>query len=425
LSMLNWLGRVLGGSPPRSAPQAAEQRGDGGVIITSAQQLADYLRGSGNASAAGAAVTEETAMKVAVAYRCTSILSGATAGLPLDLYVRVDEKQRRPATGLRLRRTLTVRPNAWQTPFEFRKHMTANVVMHGQAAALKVRSQRYGLELWPLKGGSVKARLTDDGQLVYDQQMPSGKISHQADAVFFLRGLTLDGLNGLGVLSAARQSIGVALRGEEANAGLFSRGRIGTGAVKSPNALSQAAYDRLKADFNSEYAGAENAHKVMILEEGLDWASGAFNADDLQFIESRSFTSNDIGKFFGVPPHMYGDSEKSTSWGTGIEQQTLGFIKFTLMDYVSLWDQSIARDLLSDAERDTIYAKHDFNGLMRGDAAARAQFYQAMRSIRAMSANEVRALEEMEPYAGGDTYENPAIDVNRGNGNELAQSSNG
>lgn len=416
--MLNWLGRILGGSSPQEAPRAATQRGDGGIIITDSKQLADYLRGALNGSGSGAIVSEATAMKVSVAYRCTSILASTTAGLPLDLYRRVDEKKRARAVGHKIRDALTVRPNEWQTPFDFRRTMTAHVVIHGNAAALKVKSLRYGLELWPLAGGTVVAKINDRGRLVYEQTTAKGRREFQADEIFFLRNLSLDGLNGLGVLAAAREALGVAMRGEEANAGLFKRGRIGNTALKAPGSLSQAAFDRIRGDMDSLYAGAENAHRIPILEEGLDFAQGSFTADDLQFIESRAFTTSEIGRFFGVPPHMYGDSEKSTSWGTGIEEQKNGFVTFTLMDYVKMWDGAIARDLLTPDERATMYASHDLNGLLRGNAAARGSFYQIMRNIRAMSANEVRALEELEPIDGGDTYENPSIDVTRTETNE-------
>jgi HK97 family phage portal protein len=416
--MLNWLGRILGGSPPREAPKAATQRGDGGIIITNSGQIADYLRGVANGSASGAIVTESTALKISTAYRCTSILACTTAGLPLDLYLRVDERRRKAAVGHKMRDVLTVRPNEWQTPYDFRKTMTANAVIHGNAAALKVKSLRYGLELWPLTGGTVVAKINDAGRLVYEQKTSKGTREYRADEIFFLRNLSMDGLNGMGVLQAAREALGNAIQGEKANAGIFKQGRIGNAALKTPNALSEAAFDRLRSEFDNLYTGADNAHRVPILEEGLDFAQGTFSADDLQFLESRAFTTSEIGRFFGVPPHMYGDTTNSTSWGTGIEEQKNGFVTFTLMDYVNMWNGAIARDLLTPDERATVYASHDLKGLLAGNATARGSFYQIMRNIRALSANEVRALEDLEPIEGGDTYENPSIDVTRNETNE-------
>jgi HK97 family phage portal protein len=420
VSFLSWLG--FSSAKTAEQPRAATQSLGGGATITNPQQLEEYLRGNGLGSHAGASITEQSALRVGVAYRCTRILASMVAGLPLDLYRRASETDRAPAVGVKLRDVLTVRPNMWQTPYQFRQHMTAQMVMHGHAAALKVKSVRYGLELIPVSAPRIRCVMSDDGQVFYELHAKSGaKRRLELGDVFFVCSFTADGLNGLGVLAAARESLAMALRGEEANAGLFKRGRIGGAALTMPagRTLSQEAFDRLKQSIDDVYAGSENAHRIMLLEDGLDLSKGTFSADDLQFLESRKFTRDEVAAFFGVPPHMYGDTEKSTSFGSGIESQMRHFVNSTLMEYVHAWDGSIARDLIDPRDRAEIYARHDLRGLLRGDAQARGAYYTTMRANRAMSANEVRALEDLPPYPGGDEYDNPSIDVRQGN--ETAQ----
>lgn len=422
MSWLWWLGIGSPQTQSENRPRAATQQLGGGAVITNPQQLEEYLRNGAGGSHAGANVSEQSALRVGVAYRCTRILSSMVAGLPLDLYRRASETDRAPATDLKLRDVLTVRPNLWQTPYQFRQHMTAQMVMHGHAAALKVKSVRYGLELVPISAPRIRCVMGDDGQVFYELSAKNGgkKRLEMAD-VFFVCAFTADGLNGLGVLAAAREALAMALRGEEANAGLFKRGRIGGAALTMPagRTLSQEAYDRLKQNIDDIYAGSENAHRIMLLEDGLDLSKGTFSADDLQFLDSRKFTRDEVAAFFGVPPHMYGDTEKSTSFGAGIESQMRHFVNATLMEYVHAWDGSIARDLIEPRDRATIYARHDLRGLLRSDSAGRSAYYTAMRANRAMSANEVRALEDLPPYPGGDEYDNPAIDVRQSN--ETAQ----
>jgi HK97 family phage portal protein len=112
----------------------------------------------------------------------------------------------------------------------------------------------------------------------------------------------------------------------------------------------------------------------MILEEGGSSTTGMISAKDAQFLETRKFERSDVAMFFGVPPHMIGDTEKSTSWGTGIEQQGTGFIQYTALDWFTMWEQSLARDCLTDADRAAgVYIKIDARGLMRGDFKARAR----------------------------------------------------
>jgi HK97 family phage portal protein len=418
---MSWLGFAPAKAPEQ--PRAAFQPAGGGTLITNPQQLEDALRGNGHGSYSGANVTEQAALRVGVAYRCTRILASMVAGLPLDLYRRETESVRAPGIDLKLRDVLTVKPNLWQTPYQFRQHMTAQMVMHGHAAALKVKSMRYGFELIPIRADRIRAVMPDDGQVFYEYTAKAGdKKRLEFKDVFFVCAFTVDGLNGVGVLAAAREALAMALRGEEANAGLFKRGRIGGAALTMPagRALSPEAYDRLRQNLDDVYAGAENAHRIMLLEDGLDFSKGSFSADDLQFLDSRKFTRDEVAAFFGVPPHMYGDTEKSTSMGTGIESQMRHFVNSTLMEYVHAWDGSIARDLIDARDRATIYARHDLRGLLRGDAQARGAYYTTMRANRAMSANEVRALEDLPPYPGGDEYDNPSIDVRQGN--EPAQS---
>lgn len=128
-----------------------------------------------------------------------------------------------------------------------------------------------------------------------------------------------------------------------------------------------------------------------------------FNPDDAQMLESRGFSVEEICRFFGVPPFMIGHTEKTTSWGTGLEQQTLGFQKFTLRRRMKRIEQALAKQLLTDEDRARgIVIEFNLEGLLRGDSGARSAFYQSGLTNGWMTINEVRALENMPPVAGGD-----------------------
>ncbi|HAF38248.1 MAG TPA: phage portal protein, partial [Gammaproteobacteria bacterium] len=161
-----------------------------------------------------------------------------------------------------------------------------------------------------------------------------------------------------------------------------------------------------------------------ILEEGMGVTPISMTAEDAQWIESRKFSRTDIAMFFGVPPHMIGDTEKSTSWGTGIEQQGIGFVTYTLEDSLTTWEESIARDLVPDTEPD-IYARFNRKSLVRGDIKTRKEFYTSMMQWGVYSPNEVRALEDENPRAGGDVYYEPPNapggDAKKESGDEPAQ----
>jgi HK97 family phage portal protein len=151
----------------------------------------------------------------------------------------------------------------------------------------------------------------------------------------------------------------------------------------------------------------------MILEEGGKLDDGLMSAQDAQFLETRKFERSDIAMFFGVPPHMIGDTEKSTSWGTGIEQQGTGFVQYTGIDWFTMWEQALARDCLTDVDRAAgVFIKIDARGLMRGDFKARSEAYaRALGSGGQepwMEVNEVRSLEDLEPVTWGDGRPTPS-----------------
>jgi HK97 family phage portal protein len=395
-----------------TAPRASEA---GGTIISdlTGGELDAFLR-SGAETHSGAIVTEAGAMRIAAAWRCIHILCGVTGNNPLDLYRRVNEDHREPATGHPLREVLTRRPNGWQTPSEFRKMLTAWTILDGNGYGLKITSMGRVLEIWPLNSRRVQPMQdAPGGPLTYQYTRKDGsQVTLQQKDMLHLRGLTLDGVTGLGVLAHARESMGLSMQGEKSAAKLFKQGVLAGGALKTPNALSDTAFGRLKESIEENNAGAENAHKMLILEEGLDAAQLSMTAEDAQFLETRKFQRSDIAMFFGVPPFLIGDVEKTTSWGSGIEQMGTAFVQYSAQDWITMWEEAIERDLLDPkkAADANVYALLDVRGLMRGDMNGRSNYYaRALGSGGGhpwLTQDEVRALEDKNPL-GGDAAKLP------------------
>jgi HK97 family phage portal protein len=154
---------------------------------------------------------------------------------------------------------------------------------------------------------------------------------------------------------------------------------------------------------SEKYREAVSAGRPLILNNGMTWHALSINPDDAQMLESRAFSVEEICRFFGVPPFMIGHTEKSTSWGTGIEQQTLGFQKFTLRRRLKRIEQALEKQLLTPKDRaEGVTIEFNIEGLLRADSQARAQFYGRMTAIGAMTINEVRAYENLPPVEGGD-----------------------
>lgn len=403
-----WLpGQVA--AQPRIEPRATTQSSSGGVLITNSQQLDEYLR-SGAETASGTVVTPETAMRVAAVYACVRIRSGLVATLPLQVKRRIDERTRADASDSKLGVLLRRKPNRWQTPSQFRRMMQARVMLRGHAPAMIVRSMlgaKDVLELVPLHPDRTKVEQQDDLSLVYTYTRKNGAtVTLKQSEVFDLVGLTLDGVHGISPITYARETIGLSLAQEKAGASVFKSGPRASIVLTHPNKIGNEAREFLRSSLDDYRSGGDSEGKALILEEGMEVAPLAMTAEDAQWIESRKFSRTDIAMFFGVPPHMIGDTEKSTSWGTGIEQQTQGFLTFTAEDDLTMWEEAIDRDLIANPAS-PLYAKFNRAALVKGDIKTRTAAYASALQWGWLNPNEVRELEDRNPRDGGDEYYDP------------------
>lgn len=388
----------------------------------------EFIRhGGGGPTEAGISVTPQVAMKNTTVMRCVSLISFAMGWLPLHLR---DKETKEKATEHPLFRVLHRRPNAWQTAFEFRALMQQRALgasgdgKRGDAYAQIVRSGRRILQLVPLKTEKVTPRQLSDWSLQYEYQRPDGSktILQQSD-VFHLRyGLSEDGISGLSLVHQAAEAIGLALQTERAAARLFRQGMLVGGALKHQGKLSPEAYERLKASM-TERESAANAHRWLILEEGMDIAPGGSSGRDSQHIEQRKLQIEEIARAFGVPrPLLVVDD---TSWGSGIDVLGQFFVRYALNPWFEAWQQAIERSLLTEAEADRYEAKFNEGALLRGSMKDQADFFSKALGSGGhqpwMDYEEVRETMDLpEKEIAPNPLTQRATPANEGDGNEPA-----
>ncbi|MGF7161276.1 HK97 family phage portal protein [Rhodoligotrophos appendicifer] len=362
-------------------------------------QVGEFLRiGGSMETASGVSVNDTTAMRVAAAWRCVNIIAGTVGSLPLDLVMRVSENVRKPAVGHPLRTLLTVKPNPWQTPSEFRRMLQAHLMLRGNAYARKVRVGRDTVALIPVVPDRVQPCQLDNLSMEYRVTLRNGsQVRLPQTEMLHLRGMSLDGVTGLSTLSYMKESLGLALQGENSSANLMKNGQFVSGVFKHPEQLSKDVFDRLKASIEEYRNGGARAGGAMILEDKMDYAPVSMSAVDLQFLQMRDFQRYDIAMFFGVPPHMIGATDKATSWGSGIEQQGIGFVTYTLNDWLVTWQESLKRDTIPEAEWEKLDVRFYPQALLKGDSKAQWDAFVKGRQWGVYSANDVRALLDMNP----------------------------
>lgn len=375
--------------------------------------LDDYwYRPVGLASAAGVRVTADTALKLSAVWRCNQILCGAVAMLPLNVYQRRSDGGKDKATSHPLWDVLHRQPNRWQTSHEWRALMQHHLLMRGNGYNRIVPGPRGAVDqLVPLHPDAVTPEQQSNGDIRYRIRLKNGGTETLfQDEVFHLRGLSSDGVVGMGVLDHAIETLGIGLAQEQFAGRYFSQSAKPGIVLKHPGQLTDQALAHLKDSWMQAQGGVGNAHKPAILEEGLDLKelSVGLTAEQAQLIESREFTISDIARWFGIPPHMIGETTKETSWGTGIESMSIGFVIYTLLPWLSAWEQRIEQNLI--IAPNLYFVEFVVDGLLRGDAKSRAEAFQVMRQNGIISANEWRAMENLNPITdgSGNAYWRPA-----------------
>lgn len=349
-------------------------------------------------------VSGAQAMRIPAVYRCVDLISSAIAMLPLHLMER-DAAVGKKAETHPLYRVLMVRPNNWQTPFQFKRLMERRKLIDGNAYALPIWAGRRVSELIPLPGDRVRIEQQNDWSVLYIVRLPGGgEARYKREQIFHLMGPSDDGIKGMSLASHASDSFGLSLSAQEAARKIFERGMSAGGALKTDKSLSTEAIARMKDSLSAEYSGAENAGRWMILEEGLTPHPFGMSGRDAQGVEQRNFQIEDVCRIFGVPrPFAFLDD---TSWGTGIEQLALFFVCYALAPRFVEWEQAVSLSLLAPVkEEGRYYAKFNERALLRGSMKDQAEFWGKLLgaggTAQVMEANEIREQMDLAPHPDG------------------------
>lgn len=354
-------------------------------------------------SDSGELVSQDAVLGLSTVWACINLLAGTTGSIPCMVYRSVGDDDREVAKDHPLYRVLHDSPNYDQTAVDFWEHMAASLELRGNGRARKVKDGQGRLSaLIPIPMDCSTRRLSN-GKIEYRWSEDGKQFVETDENVFHIRGFGGDPLGGLSTLQYARQTFGLARAINRAASTTFQNGLRPSGVMTFEKWLTKDQRDIAQNELIEKFSGAMNAGRPMVLEGGTKWSQLSISPEDAQMLESRSFSVEELCRLFGVPPFMIGHTEKSSSWGTGLEQQTLGFVKFTLRRRLKRIEQAIAQQLLTPADRAAgITVEFNLEGLLRGDSKARSSFYQSALQNGWMTINEVRRLENLSPVEGGD-----------------------
>ena len=402
MGFLKWMGF----SKPRDAPGE------------NLPEVTDSVRDSGQVFSFGTAnsgekVDEQSAMQISTVYACVRLLAETVAALPLHLYRYTDGgKGKESAFDHPLYRILYRQPNDEMSSFIWRETMMTHLLLWGNAYSQIIRDGRNNvLGLYPLLPENVEVDRDEQGQLyyiyhAYTDEVPGEQnqdIYFRKDEILHIPGLGFNGLVGFSPIAMMKNSLGTTLAVEKYGASFFKNGAQPSGVLEHPGVLKDP--QKIRDNWTAVYGGANNAHRVAVLEEGMAYKAISLPPEDSQFLSTRQFGVEEICRIFRVPPHMVQSLEHATF--SNIEHQSIDFVVHTLTPWLVRFEQAIIKDLLLEEEQDVLFPKFNVDGLLRGDYQSRMNGYATGISNGFLSPNDIHRLENMDlipAEEGGDDY---------------------
>lgn len=363
---------------------------------------------------------ETYARKLSAVDRCIEILSDSMAKLP----VYVMDSRTRQRLDHPLLRLLNIRPNEAHSPSVMKKVVETSRLTTGNGYLWICRSPRTGRaeELIPVPGHLVEPWKDPAGRIWYTVTHPfTGEpMVLPREDVCHVKAASRDGLKGISPLKRGADVLAAARAAQEYNLTYYQNGGQPSGVLKTDTDLGGWAEgadgkplqradgslvslkDQLRGEWEKIHAGPKNGHRVAILDLGLDYKPIAASNQEAQFVENQEITIRDLARLFGVPLHFLGEGKQAYSSN---EQQAIEYVTRTLHPIVTQYEEELSYRLLTDGELGRgLEIRFNLLAELKGDNASRADWYRTLREIGVFSANDVRALEDMEDVPGGDTY---------------------
>lgn len=369
--------------------------------------LADYF-GYGGKVLAGVTVDESSAVGLTAVFRAVSIIAGTIAGLPLrSLRDTPDGERERVPSWL----DRPSGPTGPYTQFEWVELVMVHQLLHGNAFLRHVYSGSDALVgAIPVHPAAVTVRPIQTAEELAEYGGPGGTFRkwfevHMADGsvqklteadMTQVPALSTDGLCGIAPIEAHRQALGTGIAGDRAAARLFGSGLLLSGLVSGDEGLSQDEAAEAYAALKEKMAGSDHAGDFAFINAQLKFTPWSIPPADAQFIESRVHQIEEVARIFGIPPHLLGQTEKQTSWGTGVAEQNRGLARYTLMPWTSRLEQRLS-NLLPNGTK----AEFDYSGLLQPAPEVEIPLLINQVAAGLLTLNEARRIRNLPPLPAG------------------------
>lgn len=353
---------------------------------------------SWDGGAGGAPVNEQTALSLIDVYSCISLLTDDVMQLPFGEFRRSTGGTREPVEPSQV----VAQPDPEIERWDFMSRVVTSLALRGNSysAVLSVDPVTFlPTALRAIHPDDISKRRDRSTGRIYYRLSDGTELAREQ--VVHIPLVTLAGsLVGLSPIDCARRGIRLATSTESFGDQWFTDGAAPSSVLETDKELNGPQSRRVQAKWVATHGGRR---RPAVLSGGLKWKPITITPEESQFLQSRGMNTSSIARIWRIPPHMIGDLEKSTSWGTGIEEQSIGYVTHTLAPYLVRVETAFSR--LTRVDR---YTRFNVSGLLRGSTKDRFAAYAIGRQWGWLSVNDIRRLEDQAPIGPeGDVYLQP------------------
>lgn len=366
----------------------------------------------GTPSKSGVHVNAQAAMRCTASRAAIQAIAEPLGQLPMHVYVKGTEGGKERDTDHPAYALLHDQANGWTAAGEMREQITRDALLHGNGFAFINRQDGVPIELIRLAPDQTQIEIdqtTGEPAFIFTEN--TTKRTFSFEDVIHIKSPSLDGISGESPVTQCREAIGLALVLEQHGSSLFKNGAKPGGVISVPGKVQPETLDKMRDSWKRAQEGGDNAGRTAFLFDDATFTQMALKSTDAQYLELRRFCVEEIGRVFRVPPHLIFEMGRATWSNAGEMGQT--FVRFSLMRWIRQWEGQANLKLFSEEERSTHSASYLLDDFLRSDLASRAEAYSKLIAGKIMNPNEVRARENLPPYEGGDTFENPNTTTTR------------
>ena len=351
----------------------------------------------------GVNVTEQSAMQLSAVSSAVNVISNTVASQSFCPY-QTKKDVTELASAHPAYKLFKLRANAHMSAFNFVQTIQSHALRWGNGFAwIEFDFRGFPIGLWPLAPWATTL-VEDGGRFYYYTELLGKRDSHQiilnADEVLHIKAPGSDGYMGKSPIRQHAEELGIQIAAQNFGAEFFGNGAVIQGYLTLPTALKKEHKDDIKKSWKDVFAGTGNRHQTPVLSNGMEYKRIGIPPEEAQFLETRKYGDTKIAQIYNIPPHMIGDLSKATF--SNITEETINFVRRTLLPWFTQWEQEATYKLFSTNEQKRLSLVFDKTKILRGTPKEEAEQDVSLTNAGIITRNEARKARNLNPIDGLD-----------------------